>query len=123
MPLPRLIAQINKRVFNPRQLNDDRWVVLTHAGRSSGNVYRTPLAGYRADDSYVFVLMYGSESDWVRNVLAAGAAHLEDGDEELDLANPRLIAEDVAWQLIPEGVKPPPKFLNVTEYLQMDIAR
>lgn len=43
--------------------------VLTHVGRTSGKTYRTPLDAHRVEGGYVFILVYGPRSDWVRNVL------------------------------------------------------
>lgn len=54
---------------------------------------------------YLFVLVYGSESDWVRNVLAAGRARLTVDGEDVGLTTPRLLHEDEAWQVLPDTVK------------------
>ncbi|MDP8927652.1 MAG: nitroreductase family deazaflavin-dependent oxidoreductase [Actinomycetota bacterium] len=122
MPMPRWWAQANKRVFNPRELERGIRPVLTHVGRTSGETYRTPLDAYPVDDGYLFIPVYGSKSDWVRNVFAAGHARLAIGGEEIDLITPRLVDEDQAWQALPDTVKRPPKFLRITEYLRMDVA-
>jgi deazaflavin-dependent oxidoreductase (nitroreductase family) len=95
--------------------------VLTHVGRSSGRSYRVPLDAHRVDNGFIFILVYGAESDWVKNVLAAATAHLEVGDDEFDLVNPRVVTKEIAWQQLPATTKAPPAFLNITEYLQMDI--
>ncbi len=122
MPLPRLLAKINKRVFNPRQARNDKWVVVIHEGRKSGRVYETPVARLRDGNSYLFVLMYGTESDWVRNVLAAGKAELRDGSKTHTVTNPRLVPEEEFWSRVPSGVKPPPGFMNVHDFLELEIA-
>jgi hypothetical protein len=44
-------------------------------------------------------------SDWVRNVLAAGHARLTIDGEEVEVASPRLVDEDEAWQALPDTVK------------------
>ena len=123
MPMPRWWTQINKRVFNPRELERGVRPVLTHVGRTSGETYRTPLDAHPVDGGYLFILVYGSKSDWVRNVLAAGRARLTIDGEEIDLATPRLVDEDEAWQTLPDTVKRPPRLLRITEYLRMDFAR
>ncbi len=123
MPVPKWVAQVNKRVFNPMDLKRGKRPVLTHVGRSSGKTYRTPLDAHPVDNGYIFILMYGSDSDWVKNVLAAGTASLKIDSDEFELASPRLVTKDVAWQQLPEATKAPPGFLRVTEFLQMDIRR
>lgn len=116
------VAQINKRVFNPRELKKGKRPVLTHIGRSSGKTYQTPLDSHPVDDGYVFIVMYGSGSDWVRNVLAAGAARLSVGAEQYDLVMPRIISKESALRLMSADTKAPANILNVTDYLRMDIA-
>lgn len=121
MPMPLWWGQINKRLFNPRALENGKWDVITHVGRSSGRMYRTPLEAHRVDGTFVFILVYGSESDWVQNVLAGGSASLEADGETVELTSPRLLSSTVAWELLDGIAKPPPGFLNVNEFLQMDV--
>jgi deazaflavin-dependent oxidoreductase (nitroreductase family) len=122
VPMPRWWTHINKRVFNPMELRRGERPVLTHVGRSSSTVYRTPLDAHPVGDGYVFILVYGSESDWVKNVLAAGHASLAIDGEEVELTAPRLIAEEEAWRILDDGVRRPPRVLRITEYLRMDLA-
>ena len=122
MPMPRWVAEINKRVFNKMELKRGQRPVLTHIGRSSGASYRTPLDVYRVENGLIFMLVYGSDSDWVQNVLDSGSAKLELDGETFELASPRVIAADEAWSQIPSTATRPRGFLNITEYLQMDIA-
>jgi F420H(2)-dependent quinone reductase len=44
--------------------------ILTHVGRKSGKVYRTPINVFRATNGFVIALTYSSQSEWVKNVLA-----------------------------------------------------
>jgi deazaflavin-dependent oxidoreductase (nitroreductase family) len=123
MPMPRWWGHINKRLFNPRAVAGGRWPVLTHVGRISGATYRTPLDAHPVDGGYLFVLVYGSESDWVRNVLAAGRARLRVEGREVDLAAPRLVGEEEAFQAVSDEVARPPRLLRITEFLRMDLVR
>lgn len=121
MPMPKWVGRINKRVFNKLELKRGARPVLAHVGRSSGRTYRTPLDAHPVEGGYIFILMYGSDSDWVKNVMAAGTAGLTVGEDEFELTSPRLVSKEVAWEQVPEGTKAPPGFLRVTEFLQMDI--
>lgn len=122
VPMPRWWGQVNKRVFNPRELARGERPVLTHVGRTSGKTFRTPLDAHPVEGGYVFILVYGAESDWVRNVLAAGHAGLRINGREIELCRPRLIGEGEAWRVLPPTVKRPPRWLRITEYLRMDLA-
>ena len=51
--------------------------IVTHVGRKSGRLYRTPVNVFRAPDGFLIALTYGRDSEWVRNVLSAGACQLE----------------------------------------------
>lgn len=121
MPVPRWMARVNRRIFNPIELRRGKRPVLVHVGRASGRMYHTPLDAHRVDGGFIFIVMYGSQSDWVRNVLDAGSARLRIGGDEYALVRPRIIGAGEARRLLPASTKPPPAFLTVTEYLQMDV--
>lgn len=122
MPMPRWWAeQINKRFFNPKALVSGSWEVITHVGRSSGKTHRTPLGSWEVDGTRVFVIVYGSRSDWVQNILSSGRATLETGGQTEELGSPRLISGAAARSLLAGRDKLPPRFLRIDEYLQMDI--
>jgi len=91
MPLPMWIAQVNKRIFNPRELKKGKRPVLVHVGRSSGRSYETPLDAHPVEGGYIFIVMYGTTSDWVQNVLASESAALRIDGREYDLDSPRVI--------------------------------
>lgn len=120
MPAPRWLAEVNKRVFNPVELKRGRRPVLIHVGRKSGAVHRTPLDAHPVDGGFVFILVYGAGSDWVRNVLASGTAELRVGGDRVELHQPRLADREEVAGLLPDAVKLPPAIMNVTEFLRMD---
>lgn len=122
MPMPRWWTHVNKRVFNPMELKRGERPVLTHTGRTSGRTYRTPLDAHPVDGGYLFILVYGSKSDWARNILASGSASLRVDGRDVALSNPRVIGKDEAWRVLPGNVKRPPRLLKITEYLRMDVA-
>ncbi|GMQ99071.1 MAG: hypothetical protein BMS9Abin17_1621 [Acidimicrobiia bacterium] len=121
MPLPMWVAQVNKRMFNPRELRKGIRPVLTHVGRSSGDTHQTPLDAHPVEGGYMFIVMYGRTSDWVRNVLASGDAMLRVDGNEYALVSPRIVPKEAALALMSVDTKAPADFLNVTDYLQMDI--
>ena len=119
MPMPLWWGHVNKRVFNPRSLRNGKWQVIDHVGRTSGRAYRTPIEALPVDDGFIIVLVYGSRSDWVRNVLAAGTATLEIDGGTVDLVDPVVISADEAFERLPAGAKRPPKLLKIDEFLAM----
>jgi len=120
--MPLWFGQINKRIFNPIELRQGKRPILTHVGRSSGRTYRTPMDAHKIDGGYAFILVYSSECDWVRNVLAAGTAELQHGGKTVSLTNPRIETSAEAWNLLSDDADKPPGFLNVSELLLCDLA-
>lgn len=121
MPLPRTLAQFNRRVTNPLTRRAagvlPGFAVVRHRGRKSGKEYRTPVNVFVHGDVYRFALTYGSTSDWVHNVLAAGGCGLETRGREVDLVSPRL-HEDPSRRWAPAGVRQILAVIGVTEYLE-----
>ena len=121
MPLPKLLARINKRSFNKLEIKIGKRPVLNVIGRSSGRSYRVPLDAHPVDNGYIFFLMYGTGSDWVQNVLAAGSATLDVDGETVELRSPKIIGETEAWEVLAAGTKRPPRLAKVSDYLRMEI--
>lgn len=69
------------------------FAVMTHRGRTSGRVYRTPVNVFRHGDAYLFFLTYGADVDWVKNVLAAGSCSLRTRGHDVTLVDPELIED------------------------------
>lgn len=123
MPMPLWWGQVNKKIFNPRALKSGDWPVIRHVGRSSGAQYRTPIGAERTESGYVFIVVYGPETDWVQNVLAAGEAVLEVDGDEVHLDNPRLVSLNEAFGKLSDGAKRPPRLLRIDLCLEMDLAQ
>jgi deazaflavin-dependent oxidoreductase (nitroreductase family) len=96
--------------------------VVTHPGRKTENVYHTPINVFRRDDTYLFFLTYGSEAQWVKNVLAAGCCSVETRGRVVQLIEPQLIT-DPELQPAPLLVRfVERRIAGVTQYLQMRAA-
>jgi deazaflavin-dependent oxidoreductase (nitroreductase family) len=119
MPLPRWLAKINRRVFNPIEVRRGARPVLIHTGRSSGRTYRTPLDVHRLPDGYLFIPLYGPHTDWVRNVLAAQAARLAIDGHEIALQSARLVKKKDIWPMVPTTNKSYPGISGESELLHM----
>ena len=76
MKLSRGVARFNKRVTNRIQglyaWLIPPWAVILHRGRRSGRQYRTPLFAFKRGRTLVIALLYGEESEWLRNLRAGG---------------------------------------------------
>jgi deazaflavin-dependent oxidoreductase (nitroreductase family) len=120
MPLPKSLARFNLVVTNPvvRRVAGrlPGFAIVTHVGRRSGRTYRTPVNLFRADDRYVIALTYGSDSQWVRNVLAAGACDVETRGERVHLVGPEIV-HDPTRELVPAPVRSVLAVLGVDDFM------
>ena len=99
MPLPRTLARLNRRGFNRVSRHVVPWLpgfgLVVHTGRRSGREFRTPVNVFPgADGRYTIALTYGTDSDWVRNVLAAGGCRLITRRRTVRLSHPRVVHDE-----------------------------
>lgn len=120
MPLPRALARFNLVVTNriARRVAGriPGFAIVTHVGRRSRRVYQTPVNLFRPDDQWVIALTYGRDSQWVRNVIAAGGCEVETRGEQIRLVDPQ-IRRDPRRSLVPAAVRPILRLVDVTEFM------
>ncbi|HEX6139083.1 MAG TPA: nitroreductase family deazaflavin-dependent oxidoreductase [Candidatus Limnocylindria bacterium] len=95
----RFGAGLVNRVVNPwlvrrRIVGGSRGelALIEHVGRKSGTVRQTPIHPMPTEDGYRIIVPIGEQSQWVRNVLAAGRCRLIVGDRVVELDEPKLEA-------------------------------
>jgi deazaflavin-dependent oxidoreductase (nitroreductase family) len=113
------MARFNRRYTNRVTRHIAGWApgfaLLEHVGRRSGRQYETPVNVFRAPDRYVIALTYG-ESDWVRNVLAAGTCVIRSRRRRVELAEPERI-RDPSRRLVPIPVRWVLKLVGVEDFV------
>ena len=123
MPLPASLARFNKKVTNrittPFARHLPGFGIVVHQGRRSGRTYRNPVSVFHRSGGYAFALTYGRDPDWVRNVLAAGSAHLVTRGHERALTNPRIV-NDPTRSAVPAAVRPVLRAISVDDFLLAD---
>jgi len=97
------------------------FVVLTHAGRTSGRRYRTPIFLLKQGDDYVFALTFGSDAHWVKNILAAGCCEMRADGHDLALVEPEVFV-DRTRRLMPLPFRLVGRAGRVTVFLRMRAA-
>jgi deazaflavin-dependent oxidoreductase (nitroreductase family) len=122
LPAPRSIARFNRRFTNRLTLKVAGYLpgfaIVSHVGRKSGRAYRTPVNAFRADGGYIIALTYGSESDWVKNVLAAESCELQTRGRRVRLFNPQ-INTDQSKGWVPLPVKLILDLIDAPQYMQL----
>jgi deazaflavin-dependent oxidoreductase (nitroreductase family) len=95
---------------------------LTHRGRKSGCIYRTPINVFRRGNDYLFFLTYGSDVQWVKNVLAARSCSIETQGRVIDLIDPELITDPELRPAPPHVRFVERRLAGANQYLRMHAA-
>jgi deazaflavin-dependent oxidoreductase (nitroreductase family) len=86
------LRRFTKHVVNPmtvRRAGRTSYpsAALHHIGRKSGRPYVTPLAAEPVEGGFVIPLVDGDDTDWCRNLLAAGEGTLDLNGEVIPIHN------------------------------------
>ncbi|BBY09606.1 nitroreductase family deazaflavin-dependent oxidoreductase [Mycobacterium marseillense] len=125
MPAPRWVARANKIGLNrfTKYIAPwaPGWAVVVHRGRKSGRTFRTPLWAFRRPNGFVIALTYGPDTDWVRNVLAAGGCELQTRRRRYQLGAPVLFRDENATDM-PAFIRfMLRRVIKAPEFLRLDI--
>lgn len=104
MPLRRAHAAVSEamaredqhRIHEPFAGGLRDFGILTHVGRKSGKVYRTPVNVFRASNGFI---IYSSHCEWVKNVLAAGGCELRTRGKKYHLSAPKVVRDPTRRRL------------------------
>lgn len=125
MPVPKVVARWNKAGLNRVTRHIAPWApglgVVVHRGRRSGRAYQTPVNVFRQSGGYVFALTYGPDTDWVRNVLAAGGCELRTRGRVIALTEPRLYHDETRRAIRP-AERQVLRLLGVADFLSLKTA-
>jgi len=129
MALPTRLRRLRPfavRYINPITRLFAGWLpgfaLLTYNGRKTGRTYRTPINVLRHGDHYVFALTYGAEeSQWVKNILAAGGCQMRRMGRDVRLVEPELLVNPDP-RLVPGPLRVFGRLGRVTEFVRMRAA-
>jgi deazaflavin-dependent oxidoreductase (nitroreductase family) len=121
----RWLAKFNIAVTNRITSLFAGWLpgfgILTHVGRKSAKVYRTPVNVFRASNGFIIALTYSSESEWVKNVLAAGSCELQTLGRKYQLVAPNVVL-DTTRRRFPVPVRVILRLVGADEYMELLIS-
>ncbi|HEX3782223.1 MAG TPA: nitroreductase family deazaflavin-dependent oxidoreductase [Pseudonocardiaceae bacterium] len=125
MVAPRGLARFNRhvtnRVFGVLAPIAPGFGVIEHVGRKSGKTYRTPVNVFGTDDGYLVALTYGPDSDWVRNILAAGGCTVTTRGHQVRLSEPEIV-HDPQRSRMPFGARQILGLVGVEDFLTLRTA-
>jgi deazaflavin-dependent oxidoreductase (nitroreductase family) len=94
------------------------FALVRYRGRKSGRRYEIPLNVFRDGDDWAIVLTYGSDAQWVKNVLAAGDAEMTTRGRVVRLVEPRVVGGE-ALGFLPAPVRAFGRLAGVTEVMRL----
>ncbi len=99
---------------------------IQHVGRRSGKVYVTPATAHVHDDVILIALTFGNQSDWARNVRAAGGCLVRFNGRTYHATNPQFLSREEAGPLLKAAFSPMlragTRMLGVRQFLRLQAA-
>ncbi|GAA4708461.1 deazaflavin-dependent oxidoreductase, nitroreductase family [Promicromonospora umidemergens] len=123
-----VVRRFNRRFNNPRMLrlagrSGSALAVVRHVGRRSGTPYATPIGVLPMDDAFLAILSYGSDTDWLRNIRAAGSAELVNDGQTHQVTAAQIIGRAEALPYLPKAQLPFVRLFGVTDFLVLERAQ
>jgi len=112
------VKRVSNRIFlkiSGRRLR--AYSIVRHVGRTSGSEYRNPVSAYPLGDGFVIAVLYGIQSQWVRNVMEAGRFVLRTKDRDYPLERPEIISPAQALPAFPPWQRVMLKSRNIQAFV------
>jgi deazaflavin-dependent oxidoreductase (nitroreductase family) len=96
--------------------------ILSHIGRKSGRLYRTPINVFRVPNGFIIALTYSSQSEWVKNVLAARRCELKTVGKKYQLSAPKVV-HDSSRRRFPIPVRLVLMLVGADEFMELSASQ
>jgi deazaflavin-dependent oxidoreductase (nitroreductase family) len=95
------------------------FAILSHTGRKTGKVYKTPIIAEPIENGYVIALTYGKKVDWLANVLAKGSCSLYWKEKEYSLSKPEIVDPETGLKAFPSKLSKMLRKTGVEHFLRL----
>jgi deazaflavin-dependent oxidoreductase (nitroreductase family) len=118
------VRRFNRAFTNPKVMRTagrpgSSASVIRHTGRTSGKQYETPVGVMEVGEELLITLPYGTSADWVKNVLAAGAAEVVHEGRTLHVENPELVSAAEVATGLPESERRTQRLYGIDQMLRL----
>jgi deazaflavin-dependent oxidoreductase (nitroreductase family) len=93
--------------------------VIGHRGRTTGRTYENPVWAMPTEDGFVIAIVYGTRTDWLKNVLAAGTATIVRGGDTYEVGRPEIVPMESARAYFPAALKTIHRGMGVDQCLRV----
>jgi deazaflavin-dependent oxidoreductase (nitroreductase family) len=98
---------------------------IRHVGRRSGRPYLTPAGARLSGDVIVIPLTFGNQSDWSRNVRAAGGCSIRLNGRDYDATRPEFLSLEEAQPLVRSAFSPVERasfrMLGIRQFMRLHV--
>ena len=130
-PFVRMVIRPMTKVLNPLivklagRRNFAMAAQIQHIGRRSGKVYVTPATAHLHGDRIVIALTFGNQSDWARNVRAAGGCTVRLNGRSYQGTHPQFLdreeAQPVLKAAFSRSLRAGTRLLGVRQFLVLQV--
>jgi deazaflavin-dependent oxidoreductase (nitroreductase family) len=118
-PLTKVLNPVMRKLAGRRHM--PMAAQIRHVGRRSGRAYVTPAGARLTGDTFVIPLTFGNQSDWSRNVRAAGGCEIRLDGTDYRAIQPELADRDQAAPVVRAAFGPVERamfrMLGIRQYL------
>jgi deazaflavin-dependent oxidoreductase (nitroreductase family) len=93
--------------------------VIRHQGRTTGRTYETPVWAVPTEDGFVIAIVYGSRTDWLKNVLASGAAAIVREGDTYPVGRPEIVSMGSVRAYFPARIQRAQRLVRVDRCLRV----
>lgn len=97
------------------------FAILSHTGRKSGKLYKTPIIAEPINGGFVIALTYGKKVDWLSNILAKNSCGLYWKEKDYDLNKPEFIDRETGLKAFPSPLNRILKKAGIEYFLRLSI--
>lgn len=95
------------------------YAVVRHVGRRSGRAYATPVWAASLGEDFMIALILGTETDWCRNIRAAGHCTVQVGGVSYGLTGPELVDQSTALPAFPVPIRLVARVVGIRHFLKL----
>ena len=118
-PLTKVLNPVMRKLAGRRHMR--MAAQIRHVGRRSGRSYVTPAGARLTGDTFVIPLTFGNQSDWSRNVRAAGGCEIRLDGADYRADRPELADREQAAPVVRAAFGPVERamfrMLGIRQYL------
>lgn len=119
-----VVRRFNRSVLNPAMVRFSGRkgfyaATIHHVGRRSGIPYATPVLAHPVRGGFLVPLPYGTEVDWLRNVLASGRAILDADGRTVIAELPAVVSFDEVADRLPGRMARSLRFYGTRDVLRL----